>query len=202
MNTKDAEFAILKVAFLLTAIDGRIEESERKMFDTLAARCREVDVDEAKTVLASVDSATKRMLRAAGRKGVAFMACVAKRSCGSSESKDVLNLFMEEVNVICDWAEFVKDSARVRRAFVMWTAMVMSDGDYSEIESTAISRLQDKVNSYKLIDNGFLKTAGREINRINTAAEKLQKAQNLVEDRELHSVIDGAVANLTKIIQG
>ena len=203
MGAKDAEFSILKVAFLLTAIDGRIDESERAMFDKLVERCREVDVDEAKEVLASVGSATKRMLKAAKDKvGVSvFMYTTAKKE-DSCLAEKRLRLFMDEVKAVCSWDAFVKDSARVRRAFVMWTAMVKADGDYSEIERKAIKALQEMVNSHKLIEDEFLAGVESEIDAINRASGLLQSADSLEEDRKQQDAIDGSFETLTKMIKG
>ena len=61
---KDAEFAILKVAYLLSAIDGEVAESEKATFDRLAARCRDVDVDEAKDVIRSAHISVEKLLKA------------------------------------------------------------------------------------------------------------------------------------------
>ena len=198
MSAKEAEFAILKVAFLLTAIDGHIDESERAMFDKLVERCREVDVDEAKIVLASVDSATKRMLKAVEGSEVGFHHILA----GLSGIEGRLKLFMDEVEVVCNWNVFVRDSARVRRAFVMWTAMVMADGDYSEMERKAISALRDMVNSKKLIGAEFLSEVESEIEEINKLSVQLQSAGTLEEDRKLHDAIDSSFETLSKMIQG
>ena len=61
---RDAEFAILKVAYLLSAIDGEVAESEKATFDRLAARCRDVDVDEAKDVIRSAHISVEKLLKA------------------------------------------------------------------------------------------------------------------------------------------
>lgn len=206
MSAKEAEFAILKVAFLLTAIDGRIDDSERAMFDKLVERCREVDVDEAKLVLASVDSATKRMLKATKQtdlsEGISGVTASLLKFASPYFDEERLKLFMDEVDVICDWNVFARDSVRVRRAFVMWLAMVKADGDYSVIELKAIKALQEMVNSYKLIDDEFLAGVEDEIDAINRSSALLQSADTLKEDRKQHDAINDSFETLAKMIQG
>lgn len=194
MNTKESEFATLKVAFLLTALDGNIDESERSMFNQLVERCHEVDVQESKLVLASVDLATKRMLKVSRDPGKAIRV--------TRPEERVLEMFMEEVELICDWSDFVRDSARVRRAFVMWTAMIMADNDRSEIELKAMARLQNMVNSFKLIGNDFLKSVKDEVAKINKASAKLETAPDLETDKKLHDDIDASFNNLAEMIHG
>lgn len=186
MNEKTANFAILKIAFLLTALDGHIDESERAMFAKLAEQCKEIDIDQAQKVLRDVEKATKRLLRA--KKG--------------RTEKAFLEVFLKEADAVCDWPSFVRDSRRVRRAFMMWTAMAMSDGDYAEIERKAILLLMKKVNSYPLVDEEFLLKSEKEIAKIRTIDAKLLQATELEASRKLHEKLEAGYARLSSLVAG
>lgn len=190
MNNKEAEFAILKVAYLMTALDGHIDESEQKMFDNLAVRCREIDVDQAKIVLASVESATKRMLKE------------YERSTASRAEERVLAVFEKEVDGVCDWAEFVRDSARVRKAFVMWMAMVTADGEYSKVEKKALESLRRRVNGYPLIGEDFLKSVEQETSVLQDLNRQIAEASNLSKSKKLHELQDKAFARIATLVNG
>lgn len=213
MNNKEAEFAILKVAYLMTALDGHIDESEQKMFDNLAARCREIDVDQAKIVLASVESATKRMLKEYEKAekrshqsgvlgmGMAFVGTKQLPVAVLAEAA-VLEVFEQEVDVVCDWAEFVRDSARVRKAFVMWMAMVTADSEYSGIEKKALESLRRRVNGYPLIGEDFLKSVEKETAVLQGLNRQIAGASNLSKSKKLHELQDKAFARIATLVNG
>ena len=179
---KDAEFAILKVAYLLSAIDGEVAESEKATFDRLAARCRDVDVDEAKDVIRSAHVSVEKLLKAYKGKTLA--------------------VFMCEVKKVCDWSAFVRNSALVRKAFVMWMAMVMADGVLADVEQRAIRELQTFVNSFSLIDDAFLLATKGELLRLAKYDRALKLAKDLQTDRRLHDQIEKSQIRLAAMVQG
>lgn len=182
---KDAEFAILRVAYLLSAIDGEVAESERATFDRLAARCRDVDVDEAKDVIRSAHASVEKLLKAyKGKKA------------------SPLDVFMCEVKKMCDWAAFVRNSSLVRKAFVMWMAMVMADGVLADVEQRAIRELQSFVNSFSLIDDSFLLAAKGELLQLAKFDRALKQAKDLQTDRRLHEQIEKSQIRLAAMVQG
>lgn len=185
-DAKQFDFAILKIAFLLTALDGHIDESERAMFAKLADQCKEIDVDQAQKVLRDMEKATQRLLEE--KKG--------------KTDKAFLQIFIREADAVCDWGLFVRDSRRVRRAFMMWTAMAMSDGDYSEIERKAILLMMQKVNSFPLIDAGFLQASEKGIAKIRTIDVKLQQATELATSRKWHEKLEAEYARLSSLVEG
>ena len=185
MTEKDADFAVLKISFLLTALDGHVDDSERAMFAKLAEHCKEIDVDQAQGVLRDVEKATKRLLRAKkGKTDAAF-----------------LEVFLKEVDAICDWPMFVRDSRRVRRAFIMWTAMAMSDNDYAEIERKAIRLLMQKVNSFPLIDELFLASSERRIEKIREIGAKLTTAADIETSKRWHEKLSEGYAQLASLVE-
>lgn len=182
---KDAEFAILKVAYLLSAIDGEVAESERATFDRLAARCRDVDVDEANDVIRSAQVSVEKLLKAYKCKKASPLA-----------------VFMCEVKKVCDWSTFVRNSALVRKAFVMWMAMVMADGVLADVEQRAIRELQAFVNSFSLIDDAFLLATKGELLQMAKCDKALKLAKNLQTDRRLHEQIEKSQIRLAAMVQG
>lgn len=206
---RKGEFAILKIAFLLAALDGKIDETEREMYDRLAEQCKDVDVDLAQTVLKEVDAATQRLLNVKNELSLPS-AMMAKR-CGVvghlslagllSENEVLLKKFMEEADAVCDWVYFVRDSSRVRRAFVMWTAMSIADGDFSKIERAAIERLREKVNSYKLIGEDFLKDAESKIKEIQKLSGMIGMATNMKKSSEFNDRREAVMSELDALVR-
>ena len=178
-DSTSGEFAILKIAFLLAALDGKIDETEREMYDRLAEQCKNIDVDQAQEVLKEVDAATKRLLEVKNRKD---------KSAGSG--------------LVCDWPSFVKDSSRVRRAFVMWTAMAMADGDYAAIERKAIERLRAKVNSYELISKELLDGAEGKIGEVQKLSGMIGMARDLKKSAAFNDRRDAVLSELDAMIRG
>ena len=209
LDFKSGEFAILKIAFLLATVDGKIDDSEREMYDRLAEQCKDVDVDQAQTVLKEVDAATKRLLKAKNSKSQtasgtleSFFGKIATKEHRFLSENEFLDKFMEEADAVCDWASFVKDSSRVRRAFVMWMAMAMSDGDYSAIERAAIERLRGKVNSYELISKDLLKDAEEKLGDVMKLSGMIGMARDMKKSAQYNDRRDAVLSELDAIIRG
>ena len=204
-DSTSGEFAILKIAFLLAALDGKIDETEREMYDRLAEQCKDIDVDQAQKVLKEVDAATKRLLdaknseRKAGAGGLLIPFSIVPEE---RVQEMFLDKFMKEAEAVCDWPSFVKDSSRVRRAFVMWTAMAMADGDYAAIERKAIERLRAKVNSYELISRDFLDDAEGKVAEIQKLSGMIGMARDLKKSATFNDRRDAVLSDLDAIIRG
>ena len=204
-DSTSGEFAILKIAFLLAALDGKIDETEREMYDRLAEQCKNIDVDQAQEVLKEVDAATKRLLEVKNRKGKSassglFVSAFLVESLPTNN--EILNIFMKEADTVCDWPSFVKDSSRVRRAFVMWTAMAMADGDYAAIEREAIERLRAKVNSYELISKELLDGAEGKIGEVQKLSGMIGMARDLKKSAAFNDRRDAILSELDAMIRG
>ena len=184
MNNAESDLVILKVAFLLSAVDGRIDESERAMFRKLAEQCKDVDVKAAEKVVPEMEATA---IRLAGAKA-------------KLPEKAFLDLFMKDVGACCDWSAFVRDSRQVRKAFVMWIAMSAADDDFSEIERKALSRIRKLVNSFELIDDGFLSAAEEHVQVAHRAIASLARASTLDASRRVHERVDRAYAKLSSLI--
>jgi len=196
MNKKEAEFAVLEVAFLLTALDGSVDESERAMFERLAAECKNLDVDQSKTVLQRTDKAIKRLLTACPRQALDSR----KRAINVNQKTLFIRAFMKEVDQICDWADFARSSERVRKAFAMWIAMCLADNDYSEIERMGVAALQKKLNGYRLIEDEFLASVEKAVASMQSVERRLAKASSLEASRKLHERQDKQFAVLASMI--
>lgn len=200
MDLKDAEFAVLEVAFLLTALDGSVDESERAMFDRLAAECKNLDVDQSKVVLRRTDKAVKRLLSACPRKALESKKLVFNVIIGEDRKKAFVRAFMKEVDQICDWADFARSSERVRKAFAMWISMCLADGDYSEMERKGMAALQKKLNGYRLVDDEYLVSVEKTVSTIQAVEKKIESASSLDASRKLHERQDKQLAILATMI--
>ena len=209
IDSMNGEFAILKIAFLLAALDGKIDETEREMYDRLAEQCKDIDVDQAQKVLKEVDAATKRLLdaknseRKAGAGGLLISFALVPAIVPEERVQEMfLDKFMKEAEAVCDWPSFVKDSSRVRRAFVMWTAMAMADGDYAAIERKAIERLRAKVNSYELISKELLDGAEGKIGEVQKLSGMIGMARDLKKSAAFNDRRDAILSELDAMIRG
>lgn len=125
----EADSAALRVAMMVSALDGDVTAEELDAFETLAKRCRGYTGESAAAVL-------KLGLRSAG-----YLALQAKRLSGD----ELVAEFCGEALTAVSNVLTLGDSRDVRRAFVMWTAMAMADGEYSAIERACIRALREKL---------------------------------------------------------
>lgn len=119
------DLAVLQVALMVAALDGKVRKSETESFLALAAKCRGASAK-------SVKSAYEYALRAAGYITVLTQV---------EDEEKVLGAFVDEVVKAMPEDFLMAHPEDVRRAFVIWTAMAMSDGEYSGIERKAIEAL-------------------------------------------------------------
>lgn len=124
-----ADFAVLQVAMMVSALDGDVREDELAAFDSLAKRCRGYTPAAAKEAL-------YEGLHAAG-----YLALQSKRL---SEKELIFEFVTEAVKALPENL-VVGGAEDIRRAFVMWISMGMSDGDYSPVERKSILALQAKI---------------------------------------------------------
>jgi len=120
------DYGILQVALMVAALDGDIAKAEVDTIGDLAKTCR--GYSEA-TAAAAFDAA----LRSAG-----YLALLAKVGTRAK----LLSAFLDEALLALPSGFLNGELSDVRRAFVMWTALAMSDGDYSDIEREAIRMLE------------------------------------------------------------
>jgi len=125
------DFGILEVAMMVAALDGEILEAEFAAFTALAAKCRGYSAQNA-----------RRCADEALRKGGYLMAIARVGGYSVAQRVDAfVDLAVETLP-----RGFVDgELADLRRAFVLWVAMGVSDGDFSDIERKALDALQDRL---------------------------------------------------------
>lgn len=120
------DFGILRVSMMVAALDGEVRPSEVSTFRDLARKCRGYTAK-------SAEESFEAALRSAG-----YLMLLSQ----TSPEKRVLSEFVEEALTALP-SGFLNGSVEdVRRAFVIWVAMAMGDGDYSDIERHAIAALK------------------------------------------------------------
>ena len=127
------DFGVLKVAMMIAALDGVILDDEYAAFDKLAAKCRGYSETSAAQAL---DEA----LRTAG-----YLLLKSRRL---SEA-EIVALLADEAEKALPTGFAYGSVVDVRRAFVMWTAMGMSDGDFSGVERQGILELKRRFAELK-----------------------------------------------------
>ena len=120
------DFGVLKVAFMVAALDGEVTDAEYKAFDALAKKCRGYTPKTAETAL---DEA----MRSAG-----YLMLLSKRA----KDEALVKAFVAEAQEALPLGFAYLSVEDVRRAVVTWIAMGMSDGDYSARERKCIEALR------------------------------------------------------------
>jgi len=121
-----ADIGILKVAFMVAALDGEVTDAEYDAFAALAKKCRGYTPESA---AAALDEA----MRSAG-----YLLLVAKRL----KTPALVKAFVAEAKKALPDGFAYCTLDYVRRAFVTWIAVGMSDGDYSDRERACIEALR------------------------------------------------------------
>ena len=119
------DFGVLKVAFMVAALDGEVTESELRALDALAKKCRGYTP---KTAEKALDEA----MRSAG-----YLMLFGRRAKDSA----LVAAFVREALAALPNGFAYYSVEDVRRAVVTWIAMGMSDDDYSAREKKCIEAL-------------------------------------------------------------
>jgi len=122
-----ADLGILKVAFMVAALDGDVTEAEYRAFDLLAKKCRGYTPKAAEAALADA-------MHAGG-----YLMLLSKRT---KKDAELLDAFMDEAKKALPDGFAYLSLEDVRRAIVTWIAMGLSDGDYSSRERKCIETLR------------------------------------------------------------
>jgi len=120
------DFGILKVSLMVAALDGEVLPEEVQAFCTLAKKCR------------GYGEKAFRNVRESAFRNAGYLALLARY--GSRE--ELLKAFTEDAVAALPEGFAYGKLADVRRAFVMWIAMGVSDGSFSAIEREAIESLR------------------------------------------------------------
>ena len=119
------DFGVLKVAFMVAALDGEVTDAEYRALEALAKKCRGYTP---KAAAAALDEA----MRSAG-----YLLLFGRRAKDSA----LVEAFVREAQAALPNGFAYFSVEDVRRAVVTWIAMGMSDGDYSAREKKCIGAL-------------------------------------------------------------
>jgi len=133
-----ADLGILKVAFMVAALDGDVTDKEYEAFDLLAKKCRG-------STPKAVEVALRDAMRSAG-----YLMLLSKRVKKDSE---LVTAFMDEAKKALPDGFAYLSIEDVRRAVVTWIAMGLSDGDYSVRERKCIETLRKVFAELKTMRN-------------------------------------------------
>lgn len=122
----DVDFGVVKVAFMVAALDGAVTPDEYKAVEALAKKCRGYS---AKAAEAALDQA----MRSAG-----YLLLLGRRSTDA----ELVKAFIREAQAALPNGFAYLSIEEVRRAVVTWMVMGMSDGDYSARERMCVEALR------------------------------------------------------------
>lgn len=127
----ELDAAVLKVAMMIAALDGNVTDAELKAFGRLAKKCRGYNAESAKTVFRE------------GLKSAGYVELAAR----TLKDGELMKAFAGEVEGVLPSGFAFGEAKDIRRAFVMWMAMAMADGDYSASERKAIAFFAKSVSA-------------------------------------------------------
>ena len=122
------DFGVLTVAMMVSALDGVIQPSELKAFDKLARQCRVSDGERAARYESALHSAGYMML--ISRSGV------SKRA--------IVETFVREAEKVLPRGFAGGKAEDIRRAFVIWVTMGLSDGEFCGLERACVEAFRSK----------------------------------------------------------
>ena len=128
------DFGVLKVAFMVAALDGEVTDAEYKALEALAKKCRGYTPKTASTAL---DEA----MRSAG-----YLMLLGRRA----KDAELVKAFIRESQAALPNGFACFSVEDVRRAVVTWIAMGMSDGDYSAREKKCVETLSKRFAEIKV----------------------------------------------------
>ena len=120
------DFGVLKVAFMVAALDGEVTDAEYKSLEALAKKCRGYTP---KAAAAALDEA----MRSAG-----YLMLLGRRA----KDAELVKAFIREAQAALPNGFAYFSIEDVRRAIVTWIALGMSDGDYSAREKMCVEALR------------------------------------------------------------
>jgi len=173
---------ILDVALMIAAMDGEILPAEVAAYYRLLGKCRGCAKKDAPGAL---DAA----LHKAGY-------LIARKQMGTSE-KGCLDAFVREAVQSLPAGFAAGSLADLRRAFVCWTTMALSDCSYSPLEHAAIQALADGFAKVRCTNNG---KRGKVAVLPLLEPDFFEKAERLVKDLSISAKRAKAQADLDALI--
>jgi len=180
---------VLTVGLLVAALDGTVLPEEYAAFETLAKRCRG---GSAKNVRALLDAA----LPAADQ-------LMAMAQVGAYSENERLAAFLMAAKKALPRGFADGSMADVRRAFVLWVAVGVADGTFSDAERRALTALEwhysilrlkknrRKNKPFRLLERDFLEKAEKVARDLAVPAKKSKAEAALGELIAMALVVDG-----------
>ena len=128
------DFGVLKVAFMVAALDGEVTDAEYKALEALAKKCRGYTPKAAA-------SAFDEAMRSAG-----YLMLLGRRA----KDAELVKAFIREAQAALPNGFAYFSVEDVRRAVVTWIALGMSDGDYSAREKKCVEALRKHFAKLKI----------------------------------------------------
>ena len=128
------DLGVIKVAFMVAALDGEVSDAEYAAFDALAKKCRGYTPEAA---AAALDEA----MRSAG-----YLLLLSKRATDDA----LVKAFIREAEAALPDGFAYCSIQDIRQAVVSWIAMGLSDGDYSARERACIEALRKNFAELKV----------------------------------------------------
>ena len=192
------DFGVLKVAFMVAALDGEVSNAEYRALEALAKKCRGYTP---KTAAQALDEA----MRSAG-----YLLLRGRRAT----DEELVAAFLCEAQAALPAGFAYFSIEDVRRAVVTWIAMGMSDGDYSAREKKCVealrkhfaklkvSRVEAEVEQWCSLSPVFLKTFGPATRRVSVnlvSQSFVTRVERLVA---LYGDEASAACELKKLVEG
>ena len=199
-RSESVDFAVLKVAMAVAALDGTVGEAELAEYEQLAAACAIPEGERR-------EKAFDACLRFAG-----YIELQARRLPGEK----LLELFVSEALDVLPTGFFRGDMEQVRRAFATWTAIAMSDDYYSGVERKAIALLRERIaGAVAAVDEADVSVAASRLGQIAgvpavpgvrlreaPTVEFLAKVEGVVSRLKHEATAEQAAVDLENLIKG
>lgn len=175
-----ADLGILKVAFMVAAIDGAVTDDEYDLFGRLAKKCRGYSEEAAAVAL---DEA----MRSAG-----YLLMLSRRV----KSAELVKAFVAEASAALPDGFAYLSLAEIRQAVLTWIMMGMGDGEYSDLEVKCVEALRRHFAEVKV------SRADEELERWSMLSPAYRQAYGIPRQgcRKLELVPRDFVARVEKVV--
>ena len=190
--------AILKVAYLLTAIDGTICEREQAQFRAIMKRLlgEHYTTPEGVAYVEDVAEEARKLLALR-----AFYTEAAEDKAFLTEDNTFLKVFAAKA--MPSLAAIMKSELAIRSAFAVWIGICCTDRAYTSIERLAVKMLQKGVNAcFPCISDDFLKELEERILKICELSAKVEAATDDDDRQNYQDLRDFEAESLRAFVEG
>ena len=148
-SARKREAGILRIAFLISGLDGKVTDDELKVFRLMARKTCGFTEQETEETLAAAQATVDGLVR--------------KADAGDDEA--LVDAFVDEAQRAMPDGFLDMSLEDIRRAVVIWVVMGMGDGDYSGRERMCIEALRRYFAELKAARLRFLAASANELSR-------------------------------------